>query len=242
MNLSIRGQTIEFGEVKGKVLSTQFYNQVWSSGGGGYVSANYGGYIEAPVITTTNWQRLRIEKDDGAQFSADIPGNIAVTAGDLITLATVRNDKTKKWMYCGLQNWTTRQLYNMGKISDIWDLHTFGLSEWLGKVGMIKLQLIQGYSFAGAAVVLFMLLVESLPLSLSVAWLFGKSTRYGYEMYWGDGGVVGCSMALLAGLLIIKMNRFGKVIGTEEERLKSAHDEHMQRIVRQGQNMLATAS
>lgn len=110
--LEMFGQSVDLNGYAATVMDVQQWTEthVSSHGGGGYVHPQYGGWIEAPTITSrsSRHQRVRFKFEDGGpQTGIDLPAYIHLSPGDKVALIAAENPATKRWCWTGIGNATT---------------------------------------------------------------------------------------------------------------------------------------
>lgn len=94
--LEMFGQSLDLSGYTATVMDVQPWTEthVNSSGGGGYIDPRFGGWVQAPSITsrTSRHQRVRFKfDDDGQQSGIDLPGHVHLSPGDKVALIAAKN-------------------------------------------------------------------------------------------------------------------------------------------------------
>lgn len=178
--LEMFGQTLDLSGYAATVVDVQQWTEthVNSHGGGGYIHPQFGGYVEAPKITSrsTRHQRVRFKFEDGGQQTGlDLPVYIHLSPGDEVALIAAANPVTKKWYWTGIGNATTRECTVLDASSPIIAIRMPSL---LAKFGLFIQQCL-ALGQGGAMVVLFLVAITGITSSVMLRLiisllLFGK--------------------------------------------------------------------
>ena len=102
------GPSIQFWKVSGEVISTQKRSetQVWSSGGGGYVSKGTG-YVSSPTVKSTviTQHEFWLKTEDGPEIPVKFSGvDIPMCEGQRVTLISAKKSDKDTSLYSILVN------------------------------------------------------------------------------------------------------------------------------------------
>src|SRR5258708_39942952 len=91
--IEVNDQNIDVWTREGRVeaVTLREDTQVWTQGGGGYVS-QHGGWINAPQMhsRTTQYKEVRFASSDGSRSTINVDGNITCVPGDDISFVYAR--------------------------------------------------------------------------------------------------------------------------------------------------------
>jgi hypothetical protein len=114
--IGIDGRALDVWSCSGRVdhITLRSNTEVWSQGGGGYVSPQYGGYVSAPEFRsrTSEYKEVRISSDDGAVRTIDAAGCVTCVPGDRIAFVYARDPAVAKGPLVGVINYTERRWWS----------------------------------------------------------------------------------------------------------------------------------
>jgi hypothetical protein len=115
MNLQteVHGQKINVWTRDGRVEAVMLRQNtdVWTEGGGGYVSGQHGGWVSPPQVRsqTTQFKEVRVFESDGSRRTVNVAGNVTIMPGDDVSFVYASPPHAKSGDLAAIINRTENQ-------------------------------------------------------------------------------------------------------------------------------------
>jgi hypothetical protein len=114
--IEVNGQNVDVWTRSGRVenVTLRSSTKTWTTGGGGYISAQYGGWVAAPQMRsqTTEFKELRLLSESDNRQTISFGGDITCIAGDNISLVYVSPSGAESGSLAGIVNHTERRWWS----------------------------------------------------------------------------------------------------------------------------------
>jgi hypothetical protein len=115
-HIEVNDQRIDVWTRDGRIdaVTMRQNTQTWTQGGGGYVSAQYGGWVQAPHVRTnvTEYKEVRILLEDGSRLTTNVDGNVSCVVGDEVSFVYAGPASATTGKLAGIVNHTERRWWN----------------------------------------------------------------------------------------------------------------------------------
>jgi hypothetical protein len=100
-------------EARVEAVMLRASTEVWTEGGGGYVSAHGGGWVNAPQVRsqTTEFKEVRIVASDGSRCTVNVKGNVTLMPGDDVCFVYASPEFAQSGKLAGVINHTEGQFW-----------------------------------------------------------------------------------------------------------------------------------
>jgi hypothetical protein len=114
--VKIEGQGLDIWTYGGDVddVTLRSKTQVWTQGGGGFVSPQLGGYVSPPQVhsMTSQYKEVRLRCDDGSCRTLNAAGHVTCTHGDRVAFVYASTQGASNGPLVGIINHTERRWWS----------------------------------------------------------------------------------------------------------------------------------
>ncbi len=114
--VEVEGQGLDMWTYGGDIdaITIRSEMNVWTQGGGGFVSPQYGGYVSPPQVQsrTSQYKEVRLRSDDGSCRTLNAAGHVTCTHGDRLAFVFAKRCDTTEGPLVGIINHTERRWWS----------------------------------------------------------------------------------------------------------------------------------